>query len=116
MVSSRLFHLSAMLWYNISDHKQEVSVISVLSRFYEIIIRMYFQQAEHNPLHIHALYGEDMAAIDIQTGEVLEGHLLRKAIAYGKLVNGVDACKYGKQWVISMEAMKREYGEPRASL
>jgi len=37
---------------------------------------------------------------------------LRKAIAYGKLVNGVDACKYGKQWVISMEAMKREYGQP----
>ena len=37
---------------------------------------------------------------------------LRKAIAYGKLVNGVDACKYGKQWVISMEAMKREYGLP----
>lgn len=38
---------------------------------------------------------------------------LRKAIAYGKLVNGVDACKYGKQWVVSMEAMKREYGQPR---
>ena len=39
---------------------------------------------------------------------------LRKAIAYGKLVNGVDACKYGKQWVISTEAMKREYGQPKA--
>lgn len=39
---------------------------------------------------------------------------LRKAIAYGKLVNGVDACKYGKQWVVSTEAMKREYGEPQA--
>lgn len=39
---------------------------------------------------------------------------LRKAIAYGKLVNGVDACKYGKQWVISAEAMRREYGEPKA--
>ena len=37
---------------------------------------------------------------------------LRKAIAYGKLVNGIDACKYGKQWVISAEAMKREYGQP----
>ena len=37
---------------------------------------------------------------------------LRKAIAYGKLVNGVDVCKFGKQWVISMNAMKREYGEP----
>ena len=53
----------------------------VLSRFYGIIIRMYFQQAEHNPPHIHALYGEDMAAIDIQTGEVLEGHLPPKALS-----------------------------------
>ncbi len=35
---------------------------------------------------------------------------LRKAIAYGKLVNGIDACKYGRQWVVSVEAMKREYG------
>ena len=41
---------------------------------------------------------------------------LRKAIAYGKLVNDVDACKYGKQWVISTEAMKREYGAPKSNL
>ncbi|MBO6157717.1 MAG: DUF2442 domain-containing protein [Firmicutes bacterium] len=38
---------------------------------------------------------------------------LRKAIAYGKLVSGVDACKYGKQWVISVKAMEREYGKPK---
>ncbi len=36
---------------------------------------------------------------------------LRKAIEYGKLVRGVDACKFGKQWVISVEAMEREYGK-----
>ena len=35
---------------------------------------------------------------------------LRKAISYGKLINGVDVCKFGKQWVLSIEAMKREYG------
>ncbi len=35
---------------------------------------------------------------------------LRKAIAYGKLVNGVDVCKFGKQWVVSIKAMRREYG------
>ena len=35
---------------------------------------------------------------------------LRKAIAYGKLRNGIDVCKFGKQWVISVEAMEREYG------
>ena len=38
---------------------------------------------------------------------------LRKAISYGKLVNGQDVCKFGKQWVISSEAMKREYGLPK---
>ena len=38
---------------------------------------------------------------------------LRKAIMYGKLINGVDACKFGKQWVISVEAMEREYGKPK---
>lgn len=38
---------------------------------------------------------------------------LRKAISYGKLINGVDACKFGKQWVISRKAMQREYGAPK---
>lgn len=52
----------------------------VLSRFYGIIIRMYFLQSEHNPPHIHAIYGEDVAAIDFQTGKVLEGYLPSKAM------------------------------------
>lgn len=37
---------------------------------------------------------------------------LRKAIIYGKLINGIDVCKYGKQWVVSTASMIREYGEP----
>ena len=52
----------------------------VLSRFYGIIIRMYFLQSEHNPPHIHAIYNEDVAAIDFMTGEVLEGGLPKKAL------------------------------------
>ena len=36
---------------------------------------------------------------------------LRKAVSYGKLVNGIDVCKFGKQWVVSVDAMKREYGD-----
>lgn len=52
----------------------------VLSRFYGIIIRMYFQQSEHNPPHIHAIYGEDVAEIDVQTFEILEGNLPPKAL------------------------------------
>lgn len=44
----------------------------------------------------------------------LQESTLRKAISYGKLVNGIDACKYGKQWVVSEKAMEREYGKPIA--
>ena len=53
----------------------------VISRFYGIIIRMYFQQAEHNPPHIHAIYGDDTAELIIRTGEILEGDLPPKALA-----------------------------------
>lgn len=52
----------------------------VLSRFYGIIIRMYFLQKEHNPPHIHAIYGDSMAAITISDGKVLEGELPGKAL------------------------------------
>ena len=38
---------------------------------------------------------------------------LRKAISYGKLINGVDVMKFGKQWIVTIDAMKREYGEPK---
>jgi len=51
-----------------------------ISRFYGIVIKMYFMQGEHNPPHIHALYGEYMSAINILTGEVLEGDLPGKAL------------------------------------
>ena len=52
----------------------------VLSRFYGIIIRMYFLQKEHNPPHIHAIYGDDVAAITISGGNVIEGGLPGKAL------------------------------------
>ena len=55
--------------------------LPVLSRFYGIIIRMYFLKSEHNPPHIHAIYNEDVAAIDFMTGSVLEGYLPEKALA-----------------------------------
>ena len=38
---------------------------------------------------------------------------LRKAISYGKLKIGIDVCKYGKQWVVSVDSIIREYGDPK---
>lgn len=56
----------------------------VLSRFYGIVIKMYFQQAEHNPPHIHAIYGDYVAAVTISDCKVLEGDLPSKALAMVK--------------------------------
>ena len=41
---------------------------------------------------------------------------LRKAVEYGKFKVGIDVCKFGKQWVVSAEAMQREYGHNRNGL
>ena len=41
---------------------------------------MYFQQSEHNPPHIHAIYGENVGEIDINTGDMLEGDLPARAL------------------------------------
>lgn len=41
---------------------------------------MYFLQKEHNPPHTHAIYNDNVAAIDFMTGNVLEGYLHPKAL------------------------------------
>ena len=52
----------------------------VIARFYGMVIKMYFRQSEHNPPHIHAIYGECVGVIDIRTGEMLEGDLSNRAL------------------------------------
>lgn len=47
----------------------------VISRFFGIVIKMYFSQSEHGIPHFHALYGEYNGIFDIQTLEMIEGDL-----------------------------------------
>ena len=49
-----------------------------ISRFYGIIIYLYFR--EHNPPHFHAVYGEEEILIEIETLRVLSGHLSPRAL------------------------------------
>jgi len=49
-----------------------------ISTFYGIIIRMFFN--EHAPPHFHAQYGEYKASINIQSLELMEGKLPRRAL------------------------------------
>ncbi|MCA9247110.1 MAG: DUF4160 domain-containing protein [Planctomycetales bacterium] len=50
-----------------------------ISQFFGITIRMYFD--DHPPPHFHAYYGEFAAKFDIETLEVAEGRLPRRAKA-----------------------------------
>ena len=43
----------------------------------------------------------------------IDDSTLRHAIRNGKFKCGTDITKFGKQWVITIEAMVREYGEPK---
>lgn len=51
----------------------------VITRFYGVVIKMYFSQSEHGMPHFHAIYGEYNAVFDIQTLEMLEGDLPMRA-------------------------------------
>lgn len=50
-----------------------------ISRFYGIVIKMFFKPKEHDPSHIHALYGEYVGIFDLQSMKMTEGDLPRKA-------------------------------------
>ena len=50
-----------------------------ISRFYGIVIKMFFKPKEHEPSHIHALYGEYMGEFNIKTFEMIQGDLPAKA-------------------------------------
>lgn len=47
----------------------------VISRFSGITIKMYLRQKEHNPPHIHAIYGDCVGMFSLVDGEMFEGDL-----------------------------------------
>ena len=52
--------------------------VPTISRFYGIVIRMYFQ--DHAPPHFHAVYGDDEAVVAIGDRTVLRGGLPERAL------------------------------------
>lgn len=49
-----------------------------ISRFYGIIVRMYWN--DHEPPHFHALYGASEALIEIDSLELFRGNLPSRAL------------------------------------
>lgn len=50
----------------------------VISRFNGIVIKMYLRQKEHDPPHIHAIYGECIGMFSLADGEMFEGDIPAK--------------------------------------
>lgn len=48
-----------------------------ISRFFGIVIRMYHR--EHAPPHFHVIYGDQWAAISIESLQIIQGWLSRRA-------------------------------------
>ena len=75
-----------------------------IAYFYGISIYMYYD--DHNPPHFHALYGEHEAKIAIDTGQLMEGTLPRRAMRLvsewalerkPELMNNWDHARSGRQ-------------------
>lgn len=50
----------------------------VIGRFYGIIIKMFLRQKEHEPPHIHAIYGEYIGMFSINDGKMFNGDMPAK--------------------------------------
>lgn len=97
------------------EHKDEFFCVSADTGGYGIVwnddLDLSCDELWENGVPVETPFDGLMSFADATELWGLNESTLRKAIAYGKLINGVDVCKFGKQWIISVEAMKREYGK-----
>lgn len=102
------------IFEKLKDQPQEFACVTVDVGGYGIVwnddLDLSCDELWENGVQVDTPFDGLMAFSDATELWGLNESTLRKAIAYGKLVNGVDVCKFGKQWVVSIEAMKREYG------
>ena len=69
-----------------------------ITRFYGIIIKMFFKPKEHEPSHIHALYGEFVGVFDLNTCEMVDGDLPLKAQNLVKEWLEINKAQLQKMW------------------
>lgn len=70
-----------------------------ICQFYGIIIFMYLRNKEHNPPHIHAVYGEFEASFLIESGEIFEGKFTKNGTKLVKQFIKENKDKLLEMWV-----------------
>ena len=67
-----------------------------ISRFYGIVIRMYF--ADHAPPHFHAVYAGQEAVVAIAGGEILRGELPDRALRMVREWGSMHRAELATNW------------------
>lgn len=52
----------------------------IIARFYGMVVKMYYLASEHNPPHIHVIYGDYVGVINILNGQMMQGDLPSRAL------------------------------------
>ena len=112
---SSLFETMPVFSY-LKDNPEEFSAVSVDTGGYGIVwnddIDLSSDELWDHGVQIKTPFDGLLAFSEASEIWNLNESTLRKAVSYGKLVISIDVCKFGKQWVVSRDAMKRAYGEP----
>ena len=77
-----------------------------VSRFFGIIISMYYKEEKHHNSHFHAMYNEHKASISISSFQILGGYLPPRV--YGLVVEW--AVKHKDELINNWELLKE--GQP----
>jgi len=119
---TKLYDMKALakqlpVFQQLLDSPEEFSAVSVDVGGYGIVWNDDFDlscnELWENGVQVKTPFDNLMSFADATELWGLNESTLRKAISYGKLVNGIDVCKFGKQWVVSIDAMHREYGDAK---
>ena len=79
----------------------------ILSRFYGILVKMYFN--DHLPPHFHAEYGEYEAQIRIADLEIWEGYLPPKALSLVVEWANIHKNELMKNWDAMVDSNNGKY-------
>ena len=55
--------------------RKEIIFMPIIARFYGMVVKMYYFSNEHNPPHIHVIYGDYVGVLKILDGEMIQGDL-----------------------------------------
>ena len=81
-----------------------------ISRFFGIIIRMYF--GDHNPPHFHAIYQDDTAEYNILTLEVIRGKIPNRAHSLVLEWASMHRNELLEDWKLASDMMEMKPIEP----